>query len=340
MNLKATLAALSAVLVSVTATAGDYVLKNKFVLGGEGGWDYLTYDVPSNRLFISRGTRVQVVDPDKGIVTAEIADTPGVHGIAIADDLGKAYTSNGRDNSVTVFDMKSLKTLAKIATTGGENPDFIAYDSASKRVLTFNGRSHNASVIDAATDKLVATIPLSGKPEAAAADGTGRMFVDIEDKSEIAVIDTATARVTASWPLAGCDEPAGLAIDVKSHRLFAGCHNKLLFVINSDNGKVLMNLPIGAGVDANAFDATTSQIFSSQGDGTLTIIKEESADKFSVQQNAGTQRGARTMALNTRNHDVYLVAAEYEETPAVDSQRPRRTMRPGSFTLLVMGEQK
>ncbi len=340
MNIKYTIAALTAVLFSASASAGDYVLKNKFTLGGEGGWDYLSYDAPSNRLFISRGTRVQVVDPDKGTVIAEIADTPGVHGIAIANDLGKAYTSNGRDNSVTVFDLNTLKTLARISTSGGENPDFIAYDAVSKRVLTFNGRSHNASVIDAATDKLVATIPLSGKPEAAVADGNGRMFVDIEDKNEIAVIDTGKAQVTASWPLAGCDEPAGLAIDVKSHRLFAGCHNKLLFVVNSDNGKVLMNLPIGAGVDANAFDAATMQVFSSQGDGTLTIIKEDSADKFSVQQNAITQRGARTMALNTNNHDVYLVAAEYDEAPAVDGQRPRRTMRPGSFTLLVMGEKK
>jgi YVTN family beta-propeller protein len=333
----AALAALAALALSTTASAADYTLKAKYKLGGEGGWDYLSYDAPSNHLFISRGTRVQIVDPDRGVVVAEIADTPGVHGIAIAGDLGKAYTSNGRDNSVTVFDLKTFKTLGKIKTTGGENPDFIAYDPFAKRVFAFNGRSHNASVIDAVTDTLVATIPLSGKPEAAVADGKGMMFVDIEDKNELTAIDTRKAAIASTWALPGCDEPAGLAIDLNARRLFVGCHSKLLLVVNADTGKTLRSLPIGAGVDANAFDAETSQVFSSQGDGTLTVIKTESGDKFSVQQTASTQRGARTMALNPKNHDVYLVAAEFDEAPpAAGEQRPRRTMRPDSFTLLVM----
>ena len=341
---KTTIAALiasAAVAISGGATAAEYALKVKFKIGGEGGWDYLTYDTPSNRLFVTRGTRVQVVDPDKGTVLAEILDTPGVHGVALANDLGKGYTSNGRDNSVTVFDLNTLKTITKIETIGGENPDFIAYDAVSKRILAFNGRSHNASVIDAATDKLVATIALTGKPEAAVADGKGKMFVNIEDKNEITAIDTRKDAVAASWPLAGCNEPAGLAIDTQTRRLFVGCHNKLMVILNADSGKVVTTLPIGEGVDANAFDTETKQAFSSQGDGTLTVVKEETADKFRVQQNATTQRGARTMALNPKNHDIYLVSAEYDEAPAVDGQqRLRRTMKPDTFTLLVMGEKK
>ncbi len=332
---------IAALCLSVAATAAEYTLKHQFKIGGEGGWDYLTYDAPSNRLFITRATRVQVVDPDKGTVIGEIADTPGVHGVALANDLGKGYTSNGRDNSVTVFDAKTLKILAKVATTGGENPDFIAYDSVAKRIYAFNGRTHNASVIDAVADKLIATIPLSGKPEAAVADGKGMMFLDIEDKNELAVIDTAKNVVAQTWALPGCDEPAGLAIDAASRRLFVGCHSKVMLVLNADNGKVVATLPIGEGVDANAFDPQSKLAFSSQGDGTLTVVKEESADKFSVQQTAKTQRSARTMALNTNNHDVYLVSAEFDEAPPAPGQtRPRRTMKPGTFTLLVMSDRK
>ena len=326
---------------SGVAAAGEYALKQKIKIGGEGGWDYLTFDASTDRLFITRGTRVQIVDPLKGTVLAEIADTPGVHGVALASDIGKGYTSNGRDNSVTVFDLKSLKSLTKIATTGGENPDFIAYDAVSKRVVTFNGRSHNASVIDTATDTLIATIPLRGKPESAVADGKGMMFVDIEDKNEIAAIDTRKNAVVANWPLPGCDEPAGLAMDTKTRRLFVGCHNKVMVILNADSGKVVTTLPIGEGVDANVFDAQTKQIFSSQGDGTLTIIQAAPGDQFSVQQNATTQRGARTMALNPKNHDIYLVSAEFDEAPAVDGQpRPRRTLKPDTFTLIVMGAKK
>ncbi|HEX9392063.1 MAG TPA: hypothetical protein VF928_12185 [Usitatibacteraceae bacterium] len=323
------------------ATGAEYAVKTKFKIGGEGGWDYLSYDTPRNRLFITRGTRVQVVDPDKGTVVAEIADTPGVHGLALANDLGKGYTSNGRDNSVTVFDLKTLKTLGKISTVGGDNPDFIAYDAVAKRVLAFNGRSHNASVIDAVSDTLVATIPLRGKPEAAVADGKGRMFVDIEDTNELTAIDTRKAAVADTWPLAGCDEPAGLAIDAHTRRLFVGCHNKALLVLNADSGKIVATLPIGEGVDATIFDVETKQVFSSQGDGTLSIIKEETADRFSTPQTVITQRGARTMALNPKNHDIYLVSAEFDEAPATPGQRrPRRTMRPDSFTLIVVSEKR
>jgi len=316
----------------------EYQLKQKYVIGGDGGWDYLTYDPAGKRLFISRGTRVQVVDPAKGTVIAEIPDTVGVHGIALAEDLGKGFTSNGRDNSVTVFDLKTLKETSKIKTEGGENPDAILYDPASKRVFTFNGRSKNSTVIDAANGTRVATIPLDGKPEFAAADGKGMVYVNIEDKSELTSIDAKKAAVVNTWPLTGCEEPSGLAMDRKHRRLFAGCHNKVMAVVNADDGKVVATVPIGQGVDANGFDPVHELAFSSNGDGTLTVVHEDSPDKFRVVQNAETQRGARTMAIDTNNHDIYLVTAEIEEQPpAAGETRPRRSMKPGSFTLLVMG---
>jgi YVTN family beta-propeller protein len=316
-----------------------YEVKQKFVLGGEGGWDYLTFDPAGKRLFISRGTHVMVVDPYKGSVVGDIPDTTGVHGIALAQDLGKGFTSNGRDNTVTVFDLKTLKETAKIKIEG-ENPDAILYDPASQRVFTFNGRSKNATMIDAAKGAVVATIPLDGKPEFAVADGKGMVFVNIEDKSKITQIDAKNAKVVKSWSLAPCEEPSGLAIDQKNHRLFSGCGNKMMAVSNAEAGKLMTTVPIGEGVDANAFDPETQLAFSSNGrDGTLTVVHEDSPDKFSVVENAPTQKFARTMALDTSNHDVYEVTAEIEEAPPVkEGERPRRNMKPGTFTLLVVGK--
>ena len=314
-----------------------YQVKQKYVLGGEGGWDYLTFDPTGKRLFISRGTHVMVVDPYKGSVIGDIPDTPGVHGIALAQDLGKGFTSNGRDNTVTVFDLKTLKETARIKIEG-ENPDAILYDASSKRVFTFNGRSKNATVIDADKGTVVGNIPLDGKPEFGVADGKGMVFVNIEDKSEVTSIDAKKATVVKSWPLAPCEEPSGLAMDLKNRRLFSGCHNKMMAVTDADTGKVVATPAIGQGVDANAFDADRQLAFSSNGDGTLTVVHEDSPDKFSVLENADTQRSARTMALDTTNHDIYLVAAEFEEAPpAKEGERPRRTMKPGTFTLLVVG---
>ena len=315
-----------------------YQVKQKYVLGGDGGWDYLTFDPAGKRLFISRGTHVMVVDPYKGSVIGDIADTAGVHGIALAQDLGKGFTSNGRENSVTVFDLKTLKQTNKIKIDG-ENPDAILYDPSSKRVFTFNGRSKNATVIDATNDKVVATIPLDGKPEFGVADGNGGVFVNIEDKSEVTSIDAKKATVLKSWPLAPCEEPSGLAMDQKHRRLFAGCGNKMMAVVDADSGKVIATPAIGEGVDANAFDADKQLAFSSNGrDGNLTVVHEDSPDKFSVVENAPTQKFARTMALDTTNHDVYLVTAEIEEAPpAKEGERPRRNMKPGTFTLLVVG---
>jgi DNA-binding beta-propeller fold protein YncE len=316
----------------------QYQVKQKYVLGGEGGWDYLTFDPAGKRLFISRGTHVMVVDPYKGSVLGDIPDTPGVHGIALAQDLGKGFTSNGRDNTVTVFDLKTLKETARIKIEG-ENPDAILYDASSKRVFTFNGRSKNATVIDADKGTVVGNIPLDGKPEFGVADGKGMVFVNIEDKSEVTSIDAKKAVVVKSWSLAPCEDPSGLAMDLKSRRLFSGCHNKMMAVMDADTGKVVATPAIGQGVDANAFDADRQLAFSSNGDGTLTVVHEDAPDKFSVLENAETQRSARTMALDTTDHDVYLVAAEFEEAPpAKEGERPRRTMKPGTFTLLVVGK--
>ncbi|HEV7674544.1 MAG TPA: YncE family protein [Candidatus Angelobacter sp.] len=317
----------------------QYQVKQKYVLGGDGGWDYLTFDEAGKRLFISRGTHVMVVDPYKGAVVGDIPDTAGVHGIAIASDLGKGFTSNGRDNTVTVFDLKTLKQTAKIKIEG-ENPDAIIYDPFSKRVFTFNGRSKNATVIDAEKGTVVGNIPLDGKPEFGVSDGKGIVFVNIEDKNEVTSIDAKKATVVKSWPLAPCEEPSGLAIDQKSRRLFAGCGNKMMAVVDADSGKVIATPAIGEGVDANAFDADKQLAFSSNGrDGNLTVVHEDSPDKFSVVENAPTQKFARTMALDTTNHDVYLVTAEIEEAPpAKEGERPRRSMKPGTFTLLVVGK--
>jgi DNA-binding beta-propeller fold protein YncE len=318
----------------------QYQLKQKYTIGGDGGWDYLTYDPAGKRLFISRGTRVQVVDPAKGSLITEIPGTTGVHGIALAQELGKGFTSNGGENTVTVFDLKTLKETTKIKLPDdAKNPDAILYDAATKRLFTFNGRSKNATVIDATKDSVISNIPLDGRPEFAAADGKGMVYVNIEDKSELTSIDAKKAAVAATWPLTGCEEPSGLAMDQKNRVTFSGCGNKVMAVTNVDTGKVVATVPIGEGVDANGFDPETALAFSSNGEGTLTVVHEDGAGKFSVQQNAATQRRARTMALDTNTHDIYLVTAEFEDAPAPAPGQPRQrpAMKPGTFTLLVMG---
>src|SRR5215470_3626049 len=234
---------LAAAFSSNAASPVQYQLKQKFTIGGDGGWDYLTYDPEGKRLFISRSTRVQVVNPEKGTVIAEIPNTQGVHGIALAQDLGKGFTSNGRENTVTVFDLKTLKETNKIKLEGAENPDAILYDPATKRVFTFNGRSKNATVIDATNNAVVGTVALDGKPEFAAADGKGMVYVNIEDKSELTSIDAKKPAVVNTWPLTGCEEPSGLAMDRKHRRLFAGCGNKVMAIVNADVGKVITTAP-------------------------------------------------------------------------------------------------
>ncbi len=251
--------------------------------------------------------------------------------MALDHELNRGFISNGGDNTVTVFDMKTLKKLDSVKV--GERPDAILYEPFSKHVFTFNARSHDSSVVDAATGKVVATIPLGGKPEFPASDGKGRLYVNIEDKSQIAEIDVTKNAVLNIWSIAPCQEPSALAFDEEHHRLFAGCDNKMMAVVDSDSGKVVTTVPIGDGVDAGRFNAKTQQIFMSCGEGVLTIIHEDAPDKYAVQQNLPTAKGARTMALNPDSNTAYLVTAQREDKPVAPGQRP--TMVPGSFSLIV-----
>jgi len=323
---------------AVVAAASGYHVVNTYKLGGDGGWDYLTVDASTRRLYISRSTHVMVVDADTGKSIGDIADTPGVHGIALAPELGRGFVSNGREGTVSIFDLKTLVTSSKVKV--GENPDAILYDPATKRVFTFNGRSQDSTAIDAATGKVLGTIKLDGKPEFAASDAKGKIFVNIEDKSELTAIDPSKLEVTAKWPLAPCEEPSGLSIDRKNRRLFVGCGNKMMAVVDADSGKVLATPAIGDGVDATTFDAETGLAFASCGEGVLTVVKEESPDKFSVAENVPTQPGARTLALDAKTHNIFVVTAQFGPPPAAtpDNPHPRRSVVPDSFVALVVGK--
>jgi hypothetical protein len=330
---------LSLLLLATFALAADsYHVINTYKLGGDGGWDYLNLDSSSRRLYISRATHVIVMDADSGKVVGDIPDTPGVHGIALAPELGRGFISNGREGTVSIFEIQSLKLISKVKA--GENPDAILYDPASKRVFAFNGRSHDATAIDAASGTVAGTIKLEGKPEFAASQGDGMIYVNIEDKSQIDAIDANKLNVTASWPLAPCEEPSGLAIDRKHHRLFAGCDNKMMAVVDNKSGKVIATPAIGDGVDANGFDPGTDLAFASCGEGVLTVVHEESPDKFTVVGNVPTKQGARTMALDEKTHNVYTVTADFGPPPAAtaDNPHPRRTILPDSFVVLVLGK--
>jgi len=335
------LIAFSLVLLPLAAfadSAPHYHLVHSYALGGDGFWDYLSFDAATHRMFISRGTRLEVVDPEKDTLLGEIPDTEGVHGAALAPELGKGFTSNGRSDSVTVFDLKTLKTTNTIKLTG-EGPDGFAYEPVTKRMFFFNGHSKNVSVVDAVSEKEIAVIPLPGRPEFAAVDGKGRVYVNIESTSQLSEIDAAKAVVTKTWSLAPCENPSGLAMDQVHRRLFSGCDNKLMAVSDPDAGKVVATFPIGEGVDACGFDPGTGLAFSSNGrDGTLTVAHEDSPDKYTVVQTVATRKFARTMTLDPVSHRVYLVTADVkvDPTPVPAGQRPKRTMVPGSFTVLIM----
>ncbi|HWW77007.1 MAG TPA: hypothetical protein VNZ44_16520, partial [Pyrinomonadaceae bacterium] len=285
----------------------------------------------------SHATHVLVVDADTGAVVGDIPDTPGVHGIAVVEDAGKGYVSNGRASTVTVFDLKSLKTLKQIPV--GKNPDAILYDAASGRVFTMNGGGDDTTAIDVKTDAVAGTLALGGKPEFAVADGRGRVFVNLEDKSAIAEFDTRRLAVEARWPIAPAEEPSGLAFDRQHRRLFSVGSNRLMAVVDADSGKVVTTVPIGGGVDAAAFDPETGLVFSSNGEGTLTVVHEDSPDRYTVVETVATRRGARTLALDPKTHRVYLVTAEFGPPPAPTPERPRPrpSIVPGTFTLLVVG---
>ncbi len=312
-----------------------YKIVTRIHVDGDGGWDYITSDDSTGRLFVSHGTVVQVVDAKSGKTIGTIPDTKGVHGIAVAHDVGKGFASNGKDSSVTVFDLSTLKVLGKIPVTG-LNPDAILYDAFSHSVYTFNGKTSNATVIDAKSEKVVATISLDGKPEFPASDGQGSIFDNIEDKNLVDVIDAKTMKVTRKFAVAPGEGPSALALDVTGNRLFIGCGNKLMVIADAKAGKVLASLPIGDHVDAAAWDPSLKRAYASCGDGTLTVVQEQADGSFKVLETVATQKGARTMALDKKTHHMYLPTAEFGPAPAptADNQKPRPQVKPGTFVIL------
>ena len=310
-------------------TLPPYKISNRIHLEGDGSWDYLTVDQLAQRLYVSHGTQVQVIDLKTDKFIGTIPDTKGVHGIAIATDFGKGYISCGRDTSVIVFDLKSLATTGKIKATGA-NPDAILYDAFSKRVFVFNHSGKSATVIDVAKNKVIGTIPLDGTVEFAVTDGSGKVFVNIEDKSTIAVIDAKSLKVVNEWPVSPGEEPTGLAFDVKNQRLFSVCSNEKMVVLNSKTGKIVQTVPIGAGCDGVAFDVKTRRIFSSNGEGTMTVVEEKSPNEYHAVETVTTQKGARTITLDSKSHRLFLSTAE-REAP-VGNARP--TIKPGTFVVL------
>jgi DNA-binding beta-propeller fold protein YncE len=334
----AILATLGVVLGAARAEASPgYHIAHEVSLPGDEGWDTLAFEQGGHRLFVSHGTRVLVVDTDTLKVVGEIADTPGVHGIALAPDLGRGYISAGRANTIVVFDLKTLARLKEIKTTG-ENPDVILYDAPSHRVFSFNGRGRNVTAVDATTDTVLGSIALDAKPEFAVSDAKGHVYVNLEDKSSLAVIDPAHLTVTSVWPIAGCQEPSGLAIDAARGLLFPACDNKVMAVVDASSGKVLGTAPIGEGVDGADFDPATNLAFASCGEGVLTVVRAGKSGRPAVVEAAKTQHGARTMALDRATHRVFLVTANFAPAPAATPEHPhpRGAVLPGTFRLLVL----
>jgi hypothetical protein len=343
---------------SAQGPEGPYHFVKEIKVGGEGGWDYLSADAASRRLYVTHATKVVVIDLDTLAVVGEVADTPGVHGFVAVPDLGRGFSSNGRESKVSVVDLKTLATLSKVDT--GENPDAILYEPGRKEVYAFNGRGRSATVFEAQTGKVVATIPLDAKPESGAADPAAkRVYVNLEDKNTVAAIDTTTHQVVATWPIAPGESATGMAFDLARKRLIIGAGNKLMVMMDSGTGKVVGTVPIGARVDATAYDPETRLAFSSNGEGTVTVARVEGPDKLTVVQNLPTTRGARTMTLDTKTHNIFLAAVDYQSpAPAADASPgaaptpgatgasgatgapaapPRPVAVPGSFKVLVYG---
>jgi YVTN family beta-propeller protein len=321
-------------LIGIAQSSSGYHVVKKIVVGGEGGWDYISFDARSHRLFASHGTKVDVISTDSDKVVGEIPKTEGVHGIAVANEFGRCFVSNGRASTVSIVDLKTLKLIDTVSV--GKNPDAILYDPFSKRVFVFNGRSNNATILDAKNGTVLSTLPLEGKPEFSATDGKGHVFVNIEDKSEIVAIDAKEMKILSRWPIKPGEEPSGLTIDVKHNRLFSVCGNKLMVVVNADNGNVITTLPIGERVDGCAFDPGTGLVFSANGEGTLTIVREESPSKFSVLETVKTQVGGRTITVDPVTHTVYIPTAEFGPAPAPTPERPRSrpVILPNTFCIL------
>ena len=321
--------------IRAAAAEGPYKLLKEITVGGDGGWDYVSVDSAAHRLYVSHATKVVVIDTEANTVVGEITPTPGVHGIAVAPDLGRGFISNGRENKAAIFDLKTLAILSSVET--GENPDAILYEPGHKKVYTFNGRGKSATVFDGATGKVEATIPLPGKPEFAVVDvKAGRIYNNIEDANAIVAIDTATYKVVNTWSIAPGEGASGLAIDLANHRLFTVC-DKLMVMLDSQTGKVIGTLPIGDGPDAAAYDPGTGYVFASASDGSMTVAKVEKGKLVQVQKLPTPQR-TRTMTIDPATHRAYAASADFKPGPAgADGKPGRPQMVPGSFKVLVYG---
>ncbi len=332
--LLAAAASFACISAAEAAPTGYHILRT-VTLGGDGGWDYLNLDTATGNLYITRGSHVMVVDPAKGTVLGDIADLQGIHGTAFVKD--RAYVTEGGANRLAVIDKKSLKKIGEIAV--GERPDGIIYDEASGRIFSFNGKSNDATAVDPATGKSVGSVALGGKPEAASSDGTGTIFVNIEDKNELVAFDAKTLTVKSRHSLAPCESPSGQAIDTRHGRIFSVCDGGVMTVADTSTGKVVATAKIGDGPDASRFDPATGLIFSSNGEsGTLTIVHQDSPDKYTVADTIQTASGARTMELNEKNHQVYLITADRKPgVPTAEEPHPRAVPVPGTFRLIVLG---
>ena len=334
------LALLAGMIVYAAPQAGGYHVIKRMQIGGDGGWDYLLIDPETHHLFIARGSHFQVLDVTAGKVISdiEIANSKNSHGITLAKDLGKAFTSNGDANTVSVVDLKTLKAT-QVIDIPGKDPDSIRYDDATKKVFTFNGKSHDSTVLDATSGKVIGTVKLSGKPEEAVLDGKGNMWVNIEDKSSIVEFDTKSYAIKGEWPLAPCEGPSAMAYDSKNRRIFVAC-DKVMVVVSADNGKVVASPPIGGDPDGNGYDPGTGMAFASCRDGFVSVIHQDSPDKYTVVGNINTQAGTRTMSLDPTTHHVYTVTADFKPAaaPTPDNPRPRPTQIAGSFVVLEIGQ--
>ena len=318
--------------------AGDYKVLQKVSLPGDGGFDFLTLDSDRRRVYVTHDDRIQVLDADTLKLVGTVADVPRPHGVVVLPDLGKGYATSGDPGSVVVFDLKTLKGISRIPTS--PDTDVILYDKPSGKIFTFDGDSRNFTVIDPVTDKVVKTVELDGSPEVAVSDGRGHLFDNLESESQVLKIDSRTLRITRRWPLAPGVSPSGLSMDLAHHRLFSGCHNKTLVVMNAENGKVVQTLPIGGHVDGTCFDPISATIFSSNGDGTLTVIHEDSPDHYTLVQNLKTEEGARTLAFDAKTGRIFLSTARRGPVPAPTKEdpKPRGKIVPGTFHILVVGK--
>lgn len=311
--------------LALCAAAGDYHLLKKVPVPGNGGWDYLIVDTAARRLYVSHGTEVNVLDADRGTLVGKVAGTEGVHGIALAREFKRGFTSNGQTNDITVFNPDTLAATGRLPA--GKKPDAIIYDPATKRVIVNNGGSDNSTIIDAAAGKVAGTVDLGGAPEFAAADGRGKVFINLEDKSEVVKIDPVALKLEGRWPLKPCEAPSAMAMDTATRRIFIGCRNHLAALVNADTGKVIATMPIGDHVDAAVFDPPTKTVFFSNGDGTVNIFHEDSPDRLSAAGKVQTEAGAKTMAFDPKTRNIFLSVA----------QREGRTIKPGTFHILIYG---